>query len=127
MSESRWSTVDPAREEVLTQTFVHLAGSLVEGFDIIDLLTVLVDRCVELLQAAAAGIVLADADGALHVMAASSEGVRLLELFEVQHHGGGVDPRRAGPHLYGLRSRRRHRHARGASRNRRAPGGDCDR
>jgi GAF domain-containing protein len=88
VSEPTRSTADPAREEILTQTFVQLADSLVEGFDIIDLLTVLVDRCVELLHAAAAGIVLADAAGALHVMAASSEGARMLELFEVQTDEG---------------------------------------
>jgi len=88
MSEPTGSTANSAREEVLTRTFVHLADSLAGGFDIIDLLTVLVDRCVELLHAAAAGIVLADAEGALHVMAASSEGARLLELFEIQADEG---------------------------------------
>jgi transcriptional regulator with GAF, ATPase, and Fis domain len=66
------------------RTFVQLTNSLVEGFDIIDLLTALVDRCVELLHAAAAGIALADDDGMLHVMAASSEEVRLLELLQIQ-------------------------------------------
>jgi transcriptional regulator with GAF, ATPase, and Fis domain len=88
MPEPTWSEVDPAREEVLTRTFVQLADSLVEGFDIIDLLTALVDRCVELLRAASAGIVLADGDGMLHVMAASSEEVRLLELLQIQTHEG---------------------------------------
>jgi GAF domain-containing protein len=73
---------------VLTQTFVQLADSLAAGFDIIDLLTVLADRCVELLEAAAAGIVLVDAEGALHVMAASSEQVRVLEVFQIRADEG---------------------------------------
>jgi GAF domain-containing protein len=78
----------PAREALLSQTFVQLADTLVDEFDIIDLLTVLTDRCVELLDAAAAGILLADHEGVLHVMAASSEQARLLELFQLQNHEG---------------------------------------
>jgi transcriptional regulator with GAF, ATPase, and Fis domain len=72
----------------LAQTFVQLADTLVEGFDVIDLLTVLTTRCVELLDAEAAGILLADEAGALHVVAASSERVRLLELFQIQNEEG---------------------------------------
>ena len=78
----------PAREALLSRTFVQLADTLVDEFDIIDLLTVLTDRCVELLDAAAAGILLADHDGVLHVMAASTEQARLLELFQLQNHEG---------------------------------------
>ena len=78
----------PAREALLSRTFVQLADTLVDEFDIIDLLTVLADRCVELLDAAAAGILLADHQGVLHVMAASSEQARLLELFQLQNHEG---------------------------------------
>jgi GAF domain-containing protein len=76
------------REALLSQTFVQLADTLVDEFDIIDLLTMLSDRCVELLDAAAAGILLADYDGNLHVMAASSEQARLLELFQLQQQEG---------------------------------------
>jgi transcriptional regulator with GAF, ATPase, and Fis domain len=88
MSEPRRSAADPVREEVLTQTFVQLADSLVEGFDIIDLLAALVDRCVELLHVAAAGIVLADGAGSLHVMVASSEEVHRLEVLQIQTDEG---------------------------------------
>ena len=77
-----------AREDLLASTFVQLADSLVDDFDIIDLLTVLADRCVELVDADAAGILVADADGNLRVMAASSEQARLLELFQLQNEEG---------------------------------------
>jgi transcriptional regulator with GAF, ATPase, and Fis domain len=77
-----------AREDLLAQTFVQLADSLVDDFDIIDLLTVLADRCVELVDADAAGILVADANGNLRVMAASSEQARLLELFQLQNEEG---------------------------------------
>ncbi len=76
------------REALLSATFVELADTLVDEFDIIDLLTVLSDRCVELLDAGAAGILLADAEGVLHVMAASSEQAHLLELFQLQNREG---------------------------------------
>jgi len=48
----------------------------------------LTSRSVELLGAAAAGILLADTDGQLRVMAASSEQIELLELFQVQNDEG---------------------------------------
>ena len=76
------------REAVLSQTFVELADTLVDEFDVIELLTVLTDRCVTLLDAGAAGILLADSAGSLHVMAASSEQARLLELFQLQSEEG---------------------------------------
>src|ERR1700694_4810573 len=78
----------PARETLLSQTFVQLADTLVDKFDIIDLLTVLADRCVEILDAGAPGILLADHHGVLHVVAASSEQARLLELFQLQNQEG---------------------------------------
>ncbi|MEO8693732.1 MAG: GAF and ANTAR domain-containing protein [Acidimicrobiales bacterium] len=76
------------RESLATQTFVQLADTLVVDFDLIDLLTVLANRSVELLGAAAAGILLADSDGRLRVMAASDEQAELLELFQVQSDEG---------------------------------------
>ena len=76
------------REALVSQTFLQLADTLVADFDIIDLLTMLADRCVELVDADAAGILLADSNGKLRVMAASSEQARLLELFQLQNEEG---------------------------------------
>ena len=76
------------REALLAATFVELADTLVDEFDIIELLTVLSDRCVALLDAGAAGILVADEHDVLHVMAASSEQAHLLELFQLQNHEG---------------------------------------
>ena len=86
-----------SREELLTQTFVTLADSLVDDFDIIELLTFLASRCVELVGADAVGILLADGNGNLRVMAASSERARLLELFQLQNEEGPcLDAYRSG-------------------------------
>ncbi|MDP9224778.1 MAG: GAF and ANTAR domain-containing protein [Actinomycetota bacterium] len=72
----------------LTRTFVDLADTLVDEFDIIELLQVLTGRCVELLGVDAAGVMLADGGGNLRLAAASSERARLLELFEIQNGEG---------------------------------------
>ena len=77
-----------SRETLISSTFLQLADTLVADFDIIDMLTMLADRCVELVDADAVGILLADADGNLRVMAASSKQARLLELFQLQNEQG---------------------------------------
>jgi transcriptional regulator with GAF, ATPase, and Fis domain len=77
-----------SREELLAGTFVSLADTLVADFDVIDFLHTLATRSVELLDADAAGIMLADHHGGLHVMASSTEEARLLELYELQNNEG---------------------------------------
>jgi transcriptional regulator with GAF, ATPase, and Fis domain len=72
------------REHTLTDAFVELADTLVSDYDVTDLLHNLAERCVELLQAAASGILLSDQRGSLHLMASSTEQARLVELFVLQ-------------------------------------------
>jgi len=72
----------------LTNTLVELADTLVDDFDVIDLLTLLVDRCVEILDIRAAGLMLASPAGDLRMAASSSETMRLVELFEIQAQEG---------------------------------------
>lgn len=74
--------------EKLAQTFVTLADTLVDDFDVLDLLHVLTARCAELLDAAAAGLMLADSEGQLRVTVASNENARLLDVFQIQSDEG---------------------------------------
>jgi ANTAR domain/GAF domain len=76
------------REQRLAETFVELADTLTDEFDVIDFLQVLAARCVELLDVAAAGIMLAGQGDSLMTVAASDERARLLELFEIQNDEG---------------------------------------
>ncbi len=73
---------------LLIQTLVELADSLVDDFDVVDLLTLLSGRCVEVLDVSAAGIVLATPSGDLRVVASSDEAMHIVELFEVQSDEG---------------------------------------
>jgi len=77
-----------AREPMLARTFVELADTLVDDFDVVELLTLLVDRCVEILDVSAAGLMLVAPEGDLRVVASSSEAMRVVELFELQSQEG---------------------------------------
>lgn len=76
------------RQTLTATTFVEIVDTLVGDFDVIDVLTSLTSRCVELLDAAAAGILLADSGGHLRVVGASNEQTHLLELFQIQNDEG---------------------------------------
>ncbi|MCR1781871.1 GAF and ANTAR domain-containing protein [Nocardioides carbamazepini] len=75
-------------ERRLTRVFVELADTLVDEFDALDFLSTLTERSVELLNADAAGVILIDAHGVLHVVASTSDQAQLLELLELQNDEG---------------------------------------
>lgn len=72
----------------LVDTFVELADTLTDDFDVIDFLHLLAARSVELLPVDAAGLLVVDNQGQLRLVASSSEQVRLLELVEHQYDEG---------------------------------------
>lgn len=76
------------RELRLVRTLVGLADTLVDDFDVLDLLQRLVDDCVSLFGASQAGLLLSDQRGGSRVMATTSEHTRVLELFQVETQDG---------------------------------------
>ncbi|MBC3192250.1 GAF and ANTAR domain-containing protein [Pseudonocardia sp. C8] len=87
----------PDRTGELAETFVECADTLVAGFDIVEFLIRLCDRCVRLLQVDAAGVVLADPQGRLQIMAATGEDARHLEHRQLQvGEGPCLDCHRTG-------------------------------
>ena len=85
------------REVLLARTFVEIVDTLVDDFDVVDFLTMVADRCVEVLEVSAAGLMLVASEGDLRVVAFSSEAVRAVELFELQsEEGPSLDAFRTG-------------------------------
>ena len=75
-------------EQGLAEAFVELADTLVDDFDLIDFLHQVTVRCAEVLNVAAVGVLLADQQGTLQAMAASTEATRLIELLQLQTNQG---------------------------------------
>ena len=75
--------VEQTREEKLSRAFVTLADTLVADFDLVDLLQTLVDTCVDVLDATAAGLLLRTPSGALRVVVSTTEDAEFVELVQV--------------------------------------------
>lgn len=79
---------DIPRETRVLTVVATLVDSLLDDFDVVDLVTELTERCAELLDVAAAGLLLADPLAKLHLLAATSESARDLELYQLQADEG---------------------------------------
>lgn len=85
------------RERQLAEAFVTLADTMVDDYDIIDLLHTLVERCSALLDATDAGILLSNMAGELEVVASTNERSRLIGLLQLgEGEGPCVDAYRTG-------------------------------
>ena len=76
------------REKDIIDSFTALTDRVVDDFDVLDLTAELTQDCARLLDVAAAGLLLADAGGVLHLLAATSQEARSLELFMLQRDEG---------------------------------------
>jgi GAF domain-containing protein len=77
-----------ARERDVIRAFLDLSNELVDGYDMVDLLTQLTANCTRLLDVASAGLLLADSRGVLHLIATSSERTHDLEVLQLQRDEG---------------------------------------
>jgi GAF domain-containing protein len=78
-----------SREIALAAAFTDIADTMVDDYDVVDLLHRVTTYCVRLLDVAAAGILLADGQGGLRLLASSNEQARLVELFQLQNDQDG--------------------------------------
>jgi transcriptional regulator with GAF, ATPase, and Fis domain len=79
---------DESRETRVLGAVVSLVDSLLDDFDVVDLLTELTERCVQLLDVASAGLLLTDARRGLHLVAATSARTREVELLQLHTDEG---------------------------------------
>lgn len=75
-------------QQRLAETFVSLADTLVDDFDLLDFLALLAERASELLNVAAAGVILSDQRGGCRPTASSDEAPALVHLFISQATNG---------------------------------------
>lgn len=88
------------RGERLLATFATLADTLVDQYDVVDLLQTLVDSCRDLLDTSDAGILLANPVGDLELIASTSEATHLVELMQLAAESGPcIECFRTGAHV----------------------------
>ncbi|WP_197375154.1 GAF and ANTAR domain-containing protein [Mycolicibacterium baixiangningiae] len=80
--------MDTSRESRVLGAVVTLVDSLLDDFDVVELLTDLTEQCAQLLDVGAAGLLLAGPRQGLHLMAATSQKSHELEVFQLQADEG---------------------------------------
>src|SRR4051812_41813938 len=80
----RCCKVSQVSSDRLVDVFVEVADTLVDDFDVIDFMEMVSRHSTKLVDAEATGLLLADGDGNLQLMAASNESAEMLELFQIQ-------------------------------------------
>jgi GAF domain-containing protein len=76
------------REAQVSAAYVAIADTLTKDFDVSALLQALVEGCVEILGIDAGGIMLADPNGDLKILASTSEEADLLEILQLAAKSG---------------------------------------
>jgi GAF domain-containing protein len=76
------------REQRINEAFVKVADTLMDSYDIVDLLSTLVHECTELLGVDAGGMLIADAFGDLELVASTSEEAEFVEVMQLAAGAG---------------------------------------
>lgn len=80
--------VTSTRAERVSAAFVKIADTLVDDYDVLDLLHALVEESIGILNATAAGLLLVDQYGELQVLASTSEESQLVEVLQREAGAG---------------------------------------
>ena len=89
--------VELTRDARLSAAFVKMADTLVDEFDIVDLLDSLVHECTQLVAADAGGLLIADNHGVLKLIASTSEDAEFMEINQLNAgEGPSVESFRTG-------------------------------
>lgn len=80
---------EATREQLITEAFVTVADTLIDDYDVIDLLHTLVEVCVRVLDVDSGGLLLADESGDLQLVASTSEEADFVEVMQL---AAGVGP-----------------------------------
>jgi GAF domain-containing protein len=75
-------------DERLFDAFASLADTLVAGYDVVDLLQLLVETCQSALDVAEAGLLLANDSGQLELVASTSESTSMVETIQLAAEEG---------------------------------------
>ena len=79
---------ETTRQERILEVFATLADTLVDDYDVVEMLQMLVESCQDLLDVEAAGLLLADHEGELEVIASTDEESRLVETIQLSAEAG---------------------------------------
>ncbi len=74
---------EKTRERRIIDGFVALSDTLIDEYDVIDLLDTLVNTCADILDVDAGGLLLVDSDGELQVLASTSEQADFVEVMQL--------------------------------------------
>ena len=79
---------EASREKRINEAFVTLANTLMDSYDVVDLLSTLMKECVDLLDVQAGGLLLSDGEGNLELVASTSEEATFVEIMTLAAGAG---------------------------------------
>ena len=79
---------ESSRESRIATAFVAVADTLTTDFDVVDLLHTLVEKCTQILDTDAGGLMLVDETGQLQLMTSTSEGADFVEIMQLNADSG---------------------------------------
>ncbi|PRY64304.1 response regulator receiver and ANTAR domain protein [Glaciihabitans tibetensis] len=79
---------EASREQRINEAFVRVADTLMDSYDVVDLLSSLVTECVDLLDVQAGGLLIDGGDGNLELIASTSEEAEFVEIMQVAAGAG---------------------------------------